>query len=193
MNGITLRLHMHVVITTRATNFWRNVMPISMSTAISMTIPDQAVNDVKRRSKKMRIINGSLYLRLNRGDPVYCWDVENDRYVYLNKSDWLKGAYAISTREACAVMNIKHWWFLAKRNELGIKPKYDYFGKPPYDRTKAPLRAYYTVDDLIEIARVLVKSSATGENDLRKMFADHNVMYIKTSDGQFVPIWDASI
>lgn len=167
-------------------------MPITMSAAITMTPPDWAVEYAKRRGRTHRIINESLHIRLNGGDPLYCWDVENSRHVYINKMDWIRAPLAISTREACSVMNIKNWSFLKWRKILGIKPKYDYRGKPPYGEDKIVFKAYYTVDDLIEIARAMVHTHATGENDLRRMFSDNPILYMKTKNG-FVPVWDSSI
>jgi hypothetical protein len=167
-------------------------MPLNMSTAVAWITPEEAIDRVYARSKKMRIIDESLHIRTTLGDPLKVWDTNGERFVYIRKLDWLKQSLAITTTESCSVLRIKHRWFLMKRDELGIIPKPERRGSVPHKPGVGVKKNYYTVDDLIEISRI-AGPNASGEDDLRHMFNRGSVTYVKNYEGELVPIWDASI
>lgn len=170
-------------------------MGLDSNTAVKWNTVEDVMEIIGNRNKKMRIINESLHVMIKGTDPIYCYDNEGARYVYVRKSDWTKSSPAIKTIEACIILRITPHWFKRKKNELGIVPKGSVRGKVPGVRAQGKM-VYYTVSDLIEISQSLVRTGpngAAGEEEIRKLFTRGYLTYKMTKDGQFLPVWDESI
>lgn len=169
-------------------------MTSNRSTLIFFTRIQDVQQDTKRRGRTLRILNDTLYFRLNRQDPLYCYDMEDDRYVYISKNDWSKGYLPVTTRESCAVLNLGYVQFLKLRKALNIKPKYWYhYNGTDFNRDHI-WKATYTIEDLAEMSRASTSKNVRGEDEVRRILSkDIYTTYVKTTSGEFIPTWDAQI
>lgn len=164
---------------------------------IRWTTPEQVMEKIHRRNKRIRIIHDSLFVKVRgSSDPVYCLDSDRGEIVVVRKTDWVKSSPAISLTEGAVLLRISHNMFEKYRDLAGVTPKktnteVQLEGVPLQKR-----RFYYSMQDLIEISRnatLSPKYDVAGESEIRRMFSTGFVAYKKTKDGDFVPVWDETI
>jgi hypothetical protein len=174
-------------------------MSLDNATSVRWTTPEQALSRIANRNKRLRIINESLFVKVKgSGDTIYVWDWGQKTFVYVRKHDWVRASPAIRTVEACVLLRMSPNSFRKRRDELGLLAKKTNVQKIPGVPKQGP-QDYYTINDLIEISRVITRSPQSlvydfaSEQEIRHLFTEGYIPYKKTLNGDYIPIWSESI
>lgn len=164
---------------------------------IRWTTPEQVMEKIHRRNKRIRIINDSLFVKVRgSSDPVYCFDSEQGELVIVRKADWVKASPAIALTEGAVLLRISFDMFEKYRDLAGVTPKKTNTTTVIEGLPRQKHRYYYSLNDLIEVSRnatLSTKYDVAGESEIRRMFSTGFVAYKKTKEGDFVPVWDETI
>lgn len=164
---------------------------------IRWTTPEQVMEKIHRRNRRIRIINNSLFVKVRgSSDPVYCFDSDAGEIVVIRKADWVKASPAFSIAEGAVLLRISYDMFEKYRDLAGVTPKQTNTEAQVEGLPTQKRRFFYSLEDLIEISRNATfskKYDVAGESEIRRMFSTGFVAYKKTKDGDFVPVWDETI
>lgn len=170
-------------------------MGLDSATAVRWGTVEKTMERLNARNKRLRIINDALFIKSKDGDPLYCWNGGSESFVYVRKVDWIKASPAIRTTEACILLRCQIGFFKGRVSELGLTPKRAVEGVVGIPRQTA--HVYWSINDLVEIIREapmrVSNRDFASEQELRRLFAQGYTTYKRTSNGDFLPVWEESI
>ena len=168
----------------------------------------QRPDDIMRlpRKRKLRFIDGKLYRIIKEeraAGLVKLYDYKEDKMVIMLRADVLKkGQLTFNKWEVCDLLDI------AINTLEKWQQKYDLPKSTPLSRGEIGLRihSYYSEDNVFEIRERMamiaaltkwntnkVASKLLTEEELATKMGRRLGVYIKDSDGEFIPIWQAKI
>lgn len=167
-----------------------------LHTSYNWTTIEDVMKSIKSRKSKRRIIDDTLYIKIQGKDPMLCWDSAYCRNIYISKADWRGASPAIRRVEASVILRVKPRYFQSLTESLGIVPKKGVIG-----RTEISLQnpnAYYSLDDLYDVSieierRQLPNNNSPSVMEIRRLFTKGYVPYKKTREGNLIPVWDEGI
>lgn len=168
----------------------------------------QRPDDIMRlpRQRKLRFVDGKLYKIIKEeraAGLVKMYDYKEDKIVIMLRSDvFKKGQLTFNKWEVCDLLDIsintlEKW-----------QKRYDLPRATPLSRGEIGLRihSYFSEDDIFEIRERMamiaaltkwntnkVASKLLTEEELATKMGRRLGVYIKDSNGEFIPIWQAKI
>jgi hypothetical protein len=167
-----------------------------MNTAVKWLTVEEVMDFLDLRNKQMRIINDAVHNRIKGSDPIYAWNGEECKYVYVRRKDWVRASPAIRITEACVILRITPKMFRSHRNATGVRTKRSVVGRVDKPLPKRFPYVYYSIEDLMTISRDIAYRKGqdpAGDAELRELFSKGYTTYKKTKDGRFVPVWEETI
>ena len=167
-----------------------------LHTSYNWTTIEDAMKSIKDRRQNRRIIDDVLFIKIQGGDPMLCWDSGNCKNIYIGKTDWRAASPAIRRVEASVILRVKPRYFQSLTESLGIVSKKGVVGYMEISPRNP--NAYYSLDDLYDVAieierRRLPNNNSPSVMEIRRLFAKGYVPYKRTVTGDLVPVWDEGI
>jgi hypothetical protein len=171
-------------------------MALYLHTSYRWTTIEDVMKSIKERNRTRRIVDDSLYIKIQGKDPMLCWDSKLCRNVYISKSDWRAASPAIRRVQASVILRIKPRYFQSIAESLGIESKKGQVGItviPPQNSF-----AFYSLDDIYDISIEIERRQIPSNNspsiiEIKRLFSKGYIPYKRTRDGEIIPTWDEGI
>lgn len=165
-------------------------------------------NDIIAGNKKIWFLNGDL-VRLHHSSRssniVSLYNITKDRYESCLRSDFIKHRKRAYTVAETARLVNKHRKYLPRLIKNGIIPAP--MGAQAGGKREWQIKSYYSELQVKEIRDILAtihrgrprkdnlitNNSVPNPQELTQKMGDGILVYTKTKDGRFIPIWDESI
>ena len=161
------------------------------------------------RRRRYRFLDGKLYkiIKVNKAAGlVWAYDFKKKERVILLYSDLLKrGQLAFKKWDVCDLLDINKNTLDAMSTTIENWPR----STPAGDKHGYQVRAFYSEDDVFEIRRLgsilpgpgrppkngtpRLRRKWLTEEELATKMEKRVGLYMKTEDGNFIPIWSAEI